>query len=155
MRFYPNYELRYAQRPTFIPEPRTYKYTKKPPSLKTILESNTPGYKDKTSNLFRDNSKNTDYYSMISPLKNSVDKDKEVDQKLSKKSSSVDISLLGFEVFARSRPNLLPNPDLDPINALIFNLSNEKVKYSDVYENKKSRNYFPFSNFSHWCYYGR
>jgi hypothetical protein len=48
------------------------------------------------------------------------------------------MNLLGFEIFAKSKPGLLPNPDFDPIIALVFNLSNEKVKYSDVYENKKS-----------------
>jgi len=46
--------------------------------------------------------------------------------------------LFGFEVFARNREELKPNPDFDPISALVFSLSNEKVKFSDMYKVKKS-----------------
>jgi len=49
----------------------------------------------------------------------------------------VDLAVLGFEVFARSRQNLLPNPEIDSINALLFHLTNERVKLSDVYKTKK------------------
>ena len=49
------------------------------------------------------------------------------------------MNLLGFEIFAKSKPGMQANPDTDPLVALVFNLSNEKVKYSDVYENKKSK----------------
>ena len=50
-----------------------------------------------------------------------------------------DLAVLGFEIFARSRQNLLPNPDSDSISALLFHLTNERVKFSDVYNTKKGK----------------
>ncbi len=48
--------------------------------------------------------------------------------------------MFGFEVFAKSRGDLKANPDIDPIQALVFTLSNEKVKYSDMYKVKRGNN---------------
>lgn len=47
--------------------------------------------------------------------------------------------MFGFEVFAKSRGDLKANPDFDPIHALVFSLSNEKVKYSDMYKVKRGK----------------
>lgn len=52
--------------------------------------------------------------------------------------------LFGFEVFARSRPNLLPNPDIDPISALAFLVTNEKGKFEEDYL-KRRGNVFAYS----------
>ena len=54
------------------------------------------------------------------------------------KCSATDVAVLGFEIFARSRPNLQANPNSDKVDALIFNLSNERVRFSDAYNTKKS-----------------
>ena len=40
-----------------------------------------------------------------------------------------DLVSLGFEVFAKSRPNLLSDPEFDAIVAIFFVVSNEKSKY--------------------------
>ena len=108
--------------------------------MRSILESTIDTEK---THLLSNKSKYSDFYSAISPYKPSTDKDaikkEEIDKKLRKKFGQMDVSMLGFEVFARSRPDLNPNPDFDSINALIFNLSNEKVKYSDEFAIKKSK----------------
>ena len=49
-----------------------------------------------------------------------------------------DLTTFGFEVFAKSRPNLMPNPEIDSINTLFFLVSNEKAKYSSTCEKYQS-----------------
>lgn len=39
-----------------------------------------------------------------------------------------DITVFSFEVFARSQPQKLANPDIDPIDFVVFSVSNEKQK---------------------------
>jgi hypothetical protein len=135
-RFYPNYENRYNSLSN--PQARSYTYSKLPPSLKEIIDT-TVSQTKKEKGLSRDPF--AEIYSNISPNKSPADKDSiaEIDKKMTKKTAAIDMALLGFEVFARSRPGLLPNPDNDPLDAIVFNLSNEKVKYSEVYENKKGK----------------
>jgi hypothetical protein len=36
-----------------------------------------------------------------------------------------------FEIFAKSQPEKLSNFNLDPIECLFFNISNEKAKFKD------------------------
>jgi len=84
-RFYSKYEERYRrEKLMFQKEPEIYSYSKRPPSLKQILESNEASEKKPNLGLTGTKNKTLDYYSMISPMKGVTQKDRiqELDKKL-------------------------------------------------------------------------
>ena len=143
MRFYTNYEVKFKKCQMFVGEQNEYKYYKKPPSLHEILKTS-----EKPKKMLRhlesigreaDNELFDEVTHSFKSARNDGEKQKalDLDKKLRQKCSIADLAVLGFEIFARSRPNLSANPEIDGINALIFHLTNERVKFSDYYKTKK------------------
>lgn len=141
MRFYNGYETKYEKHGVgfLAQEGNEFVYMKKPPSLEQILKTNVAAKDVKASSTGGVKEKKVDLLGKESVMDvQEKQRNMEMDKKLKQKCSVIDMAVLGFEVFARSRPNLLANPEIDGINVLIFNLSNERVKFSDQYNTKKS-----------------
>ncbi|KAL4489262.1 hypothetical protein ABPG72_006326 [Tetrahymena utriculariae] len=106
---------------------QTFRYQQKCPNFQKISEDINKSNKKQTKQLLNVTPVTKNW---LSPFSHSLKQEKQTENKLkeSKKLTRYheDITMYTFEIFAKSTPDMLPDPSSDTINFIVFDLQNFK-----------------------------